>query len=282
MSFSSFDDFLSCALRGKYQRIIVQKLLGSTSTNRVWYSTWISDGQPTTGSYGSVGLANGRVCNQSTSGAIIFATASSGNSLYLLNCSIITNTASSILSFNSLVDRISDCTILHSSSTGTITGLDATSRLGPATGRGDGAQIFIEVQSTLSAGSNTFQLQYTNQNGIAGRLTPQFSTVAARGNANVATNTLYIPLQNGDTGVRSIQAITQSAGTATGQMTICLVKQLYENNLVILGSMVSKDTITDIHQLPPVYNDSCLMFLNVTHTAGGNRPIYYELTLGEI
>lgn len=281
MAISSFDDFLSCALRGKYQKLVIQKLLGSTSTNRLWYSTWIADGTPTTGSYGAVGLANGRVCNQSTSGAINFATASIGKQLYLLNCFIVTNTASSVLSFNTLVDRISDCTVLHSSSTGTITGLDATSRLGSTGGRGDGAQIFIEVQSTFSAASNSFQIQYTNQNGVSGRLTPVFSTVAARGNGNCATNSLYIPLQVGDTGVRSIQAITQSPGTATGQMTICLVKQLYENNIPIIGVGVSKDTITDIHQLPIIYNDACLMFMNITHTGGGNRPVYYELTFGE-
>lgn len=262
-SITSQDDIVKAVLSGKVQRIFWEKT-PTASGAYFTVSFWAADGIPTSGSYGTLGNANGRVCTQATSGALQFVTASAGKSLYLINAGVnfITsqNSAGTFLMF----DRISDCLIPHSASSGSISGLDATSRLGPTTGAGDGAQIFIEAQTSLSP-VNTFQIEYTNQNGVAGRFTPTFPLGAGiRAINQTLTSQLYAPLQTGDTGVRSIQGINRISGAVTGQIAICLVKPLVELTVARAGILAWRDFIYDIRFLPKIYDNSCLMFAYAT------------------
>ena len=252
------NDIINAQFSDSSERIFYEKTAANFSAKLIT-SAWIIDGHPTSGSYGSVGLANGRVCTQATSGALIFTTASNGKEVYLLEVQMSQINSSAYAGSLNVLDRISDCLVLHSSSTGAITGLDATSRLDDTTGLGDGAQIMIETQSNFSAASNSFRIQYTNQNGLTGRITPVFTTRSSSLVGNIATDRLFVPLQSGDTGVRSIQAITQSTGTATGRMAICLVKPVYD--LMIASSAITnyKTTFGDLYQLPKINSNSCLM-----------------------
>ena len=275
------DQIVEAGFFDRFQRIHVSKTSISGVPLNSACSMWPGTGQPTTGSYGSVGLANGRVCNQSTSGAINFNTSSAGRGLYLAGLTMSGISSTNALGAFTIVDRISDCLVLHSSSTGVITGLDATSRLGAATGSGDGAQIMIETQSNFSAASNSFRIQYTNQNGLTGRITPVFTTRSSSLVGNIATDRLFVPLQSGDTGVRSIQAITQSTGTATGQMAICLVKQLVDVPMSQRGTLVHRDMIADLQFCPPVNNNACLNIIFYT-TAASTENLIMDITLAEI
>lgn len=272
---TSQDDIVQAAMAGKIQRVFWQKTATASGAYFV-ITTWPADGTPTSGSYGSAGNANGRVCTQATSGALQFVTASAGKNLYLA-CAAFNSITSQNSSCTFLMfDRISDCLLPHSASSGSINGLDATSRLGSTSGAGDGAQIFIESQTSLSPSLNTFQLEYTNQNGISGRLTPIFPQGGGiRAINQVLTSQLYVPLQTGDTGVRSIQGINRITGTTTGQIAICLVKPLVEAIVSVAGNLSWRDFINDIKILPQISNDACLMFAiaspaNATWTPAGD------------
>ena len=274
------NDIINAQFSDSSERIFYEKTAANFSAKLIT-SAWIIDGHPTSGSYGSVGLANGRVCTQATSGALIFTTASNGKEVYLLEVQMSQINSSAYAGSLNVLDRISDCLVLHSSSTGAITGLDATSRLDDTTGLGDGAQIMIETQSNFSAASNSFRIQYTNQNGLTGRITPVVTTRSSALVGNIATDTLFVPLQSGDTGVRSIQAITQSTGTATGQMAICLVKQLVDVPMSQRGTLVHRDMIADLQFCPPVNNNACLNIIFYT-TAASTENLIMDITLAEI
>lgn len=281
MTFTYQDEIVYAGLSSKFQRIHISKTSINTVPIKAAASLWPGTGQPTTGSYGTLGLSNGRVCNQSTSGSINFTTASAGKSQYLLFSAMSGISSTNVLGSYSILDRISDVLVSHSSSTGTITGLDATSRLGAVTGSGDGAQILIETQTNFSAASNTFRIQYTNQNGLTGRITPAFTTVSSSVVGSIPTQQLFIPLQSGDTGARSIQAITQSAGTATGQMAICLVKQIIDVPMSQIGTIVCRDMISDFQFCPPIKDDACLMIIFYA-TAASTENLIIDLTIAEI
>lgn len=257
---TSQDDIVKAIFSGKLQRIHFEKTT-STSGANFGVSLWTANGQPTSGSYGASGNANGRVCNQSTSGSLQFVTSSAGKNLYLASTIMTSITALNSLGHFAMFDRISDCLIPHSASSGSISGLDATSRLGSTSGPGDGAQIFIESQTALSTALNTFQIEYTNQNGVSGRLTPIFPLGGGTRTINqIFTSQFFAPLQTGDTGVRSIQGITRISGSQTGNIAIALVRPLVEITTAVAANPSWRDFIQDIRFLPPISNDACLMF----------------------
>jgi len=269
-SIRSQDDIVKAIFSGKLQRIHFEKT-ASTSGANIGISLWPSDGQPTSGSYGVSGNSNGRVCDKTTSGSLQFVTASAGKNLFLA-CAIVTSTTNiSSLGTFLMFDRISDCLIPHSASSGSISGLDATSRLGGTAGIGDGAQIFIESQTALASGLNTFQIEYTNQNGISGRFTPIFPLGAGTRTINqIFTSQFFAPLQSGDTGVRSIQGINRITGTQTGNIAIALVKPLVEITCAVAGNPSWRDFIQDIKFLPPIDNNACLMFAFASPTSAAH------------
>lgn len=96
---------------------------------------------------------------------------------------------------------------------------------------GAGVQMMMVSQSA-TAGAGSFTVKYTNQAGVADRVTPTTYCVAAQPSGAIvnatgaATGTHpFIPLQEGDTGVRSVQSVTM-IGANGGLGCIVLVKPL--------------------------------------------------------
>src|SRR5574343_59024 len=94
--------------------------------------------------------------------------------------------------------------------------LDNTTPL-PRHAAGTGVQL-MPVVVAGQTGGQTFTVNYTNQDGVAGRVTPAvtMSTQAVNGTilhslgagAAYANNGPFLPLQRGDSGVRSVQSVT--------------------------------------------------------------------------
>lgn len=99
---------------------------------------------------------------------------------------------------------------------------------------GDGVQIMAVGQSAAST-VGTFTVNYTNSDGVSGRTTQAAFTKAIVGggilvsssNATLAGSQLYLELQAGDKGVRSIQSVTFTAGGG-GLMALVLVHPILD------------------------------------------------------
>ena len=92
--------------------------------------------------------------------------------------------------------------------------------------------MMMMVSQSATAGSGSFTVTYTNQAGTPGRVTPVTYCVAAQPSGAIVNATgaaggthPFIPLQAGDTGVRSVQSVTM-AGANGGLGCIVLVKPL--------------------------------------------------------
>jgi hypothetical protein len=86
---------------------------------------------------------------------------------------------------------------------------------------GEGVMAFVEVYTTLGTSTGLITIKYTNQAGVANR---QSQPVIS--NANPLSIT-PIPLQDGDTGILSVQSLTMSvASTSAGNIGITLMKKL--------------------------------------------------------
>ena len=259
--FATVDSLISALSQSsKGQRLLYNKTMASVSVANVPHTLWTATGLPAAGTYGSVGKANGRTLTDVTTGGWPFTNASVSETMHLVRAGAAPITASATGSLV-LVDRISDVLLAHAEATGSITGLSATSRLAS----GEGAMIWCEVQSALSAGSNTWALSYTNQAGTNSRSTSIVTTASAivGRSPNAA---LFQPLQAGDTGVRSIESLTLT-GTATGQIALCLVKPLLFLPLPAVSTYVERDCVVELPSLPRIYDDACLHWIYVPTAA---------------
>lgn len=98
---------------------------------------------------------------------------------------------------------------------------------------GVGVQMMAVGQSAAST-VGTFTVSYTNQNGEAGRISQAtYTKVISGGGTLVSSSTnavsgthAFIGLQAGDSGVRSVESVTFTAGGG-GLMSIVLVKPLF-------------------------------------------------------
>ena len=248
---------LSVDLAG--QRLLIHKT-GTTMVASTPHSLWAGTGLPSAGGYGSVGKANGRVLTSSSAGALAYSNPTAPNTLHLLKSeiSLIAGSVGTLV----IVDRIADVLIAHSEATGSITGCDATSRL-PS---GAGCQLWLEVQSALSAASNTLTFGYTNQAGTAGRTTGSIVTVASAIVNRSPTAALWQPLQAGDTGIRSLDSVTLVSGTATGQIAAALVRPLATIPLPTLGLSTARDHVMELPQLERLRDNSCICLLYIPNT----------------
>jgi hypothetical protein len=132
---------------------------------------------------------------------------------------------------------------------------------------GEGVEI-MAVSVAGRTGGQSFFVNYTNSQGVSGRISQTVlqNTAAANGNivtsqqAGNGTTALFIPLQDGDTGVRSIESITM-LGADVGLFTLVLVKPLAETLIMGISAPVECDFLRMKNKLPVIENDAYLNFV---------------------
>jgi hypothetical protein len=132
---------------------------------------------------------------------------------------------------------------------------------------GDNVKI-MAVTVGARTGNQTFRLTYTNSNGVSGRVTPlarytttgnSYSSIANSGSgANVSSP--FIALQDGDTGVRSIQSFQMVSGTDVGLTALVLVKPLCTFQIVEQTAPSEVDCLQSFGVMPEIVDNA---YLNV-------------------
>lgn len=139
---------------------------------------------------------------------------------------------------------------------------------------GDGVQC-MAVCTVPQTNTAQVTVNYTNSDGVPGRLSVFWIAAANIGTINVAAGsaagtaqrTPFIPLASGDKGIRSIQSITCNA-SAGGFMSFVLVKPLMQLSLRETSTVVEKTPfIHDGGRAPKVLPGACL---NYILTSGAN------------
>lgn len=134
---------------------------------------------------------------------------------------------------------------------------------------GKGVQIMAVVVAGHATGlTQTFVVNYTNQDGVSGRTTTPVTLNAQFVNGTIITTALntvgcagpFLPLQSGDSGVRSIQSLTMT-GSDVGLMTLVLVKPLAQMTLRGNDAPVEVDYLKDFSGLPVIEDDAYLNFI---------------------
>lgn len=162
-----------------------------------------------------------------------------------------------------MVDRLVETTGLAGNSTALQTTNLPTAALTRYT-TGAGVQIALEVHALIGSSATTASVSYTNQAGTSGRTS---ATVGIGGGSygRRVGNIIKVPLQQGDTGVRSVQSVQLAATTGTlGNIGVTLYKPLL--CLPPLDFLqCGRDSYANSFRLwprtgIPIYRDACLQF----------------------
>jgi hypothetical protein len=154
--------------------------------------------------------------------------------------------------------------LLHSGGlSGTVTTAQTTNLAATPLTRstsGVGVMLGLTIYTQIGTTATTVRATYTNQAGTDSRVTP---LVAIGGTGfREANRMLLLPLQEGDTGVRSVQSVTVTATTGTaGVFGVTLFKPLYAimsdevSGVVSAAGFITGKTGGGI---PAIENNACL------------------------
>lgn len=235
----------------------------TTATN-IWFDLSMSPGNPIPNYYAAAPLASKRL-TQSSDGGIFHGAAPGGS--YTKHLRRFTALVSTPTTAVPLPMILCDYLLYYSFvDMGTTDQQDMTqSETLSRYTDGEGVQI-MAVEVAAQIGGQSFFATYTNSDGITNRVTP---TVTC--NTQVSTGTIistaaatlgcagpFLPLQQGDTGVRSIQSLTM-LGADVGLIALVLVKPLATIGVYDITAPAEKDFATDNPAtLPRIYDDAYL------------------------
>ena len=148
---------------------------------------------------------------------------------------------------------------------------------------GEGVMAGLCIWSQLGNTVTTVTVSYTNQSGTPGRISTPVQ-IGSNNAANAAGRLIALPLEPGDTGVRSVESVTLAGTTATaGNFGVCLFKPLAMFAMNDFQGAHVFDAISTggfIGALAEVHPDACLSILGISAIA--NMPFMGSVILGEV
>lgn len=147
---------------------------------------------------------------------------------------------------------------------------------------GVGVQL-MPVVVAGHTGGQPFTVKYTNQDGISGRITQTVTMGTQVVNGTIlhsqgsgtayVNNGPFIPLQRGDTGVRSVESVTIGGIGDVGLFSLVLVKTLATFSLFGADSATEVDYLTDMASLPEIKDDAYLNIIALPNATLAGAPI---------
>ena len=251
----------------------------ASTFNRTWIDFASSPGNPSPIYYAGAPLTALPLA-YSTDGGIYHGHAGGSQSVYLtklLNQVSVTNPCPMYMILCDLLMAYPFC----DEGTSDVQSMTNTQTL-PRYTTGDGVQVMaVSVAPPSGSGGATFVIEYTNSAGVSGRISPTvtMNIVTANGQLISAVNgsavdrsVPFLPLQAGDSGVRSIQSVTMTSGSDVGLFTLVLVKPLADAPLY--GFDAPYEQIPYIHksEMIEIKNDACLGYIaNLQGNVGTGR-----------
>ena len=142
----------------------------------------------------------------------------------------------------------------------------------------DGVGVMAALQWYTATGSTavTATVRYTNQAGTGSRTSQTLNLPASRAVDSIS----IIPLQTGDTGVRSVQGVTLSATTGSaGNFGVTLFKPLAI--IPLIAGVRNYKNFFFTASMEEIHDDACLWAMVMP--AGSSVPIHQcVLKLGEV
>lgn len=218
------------------------------------YSLWMLDGAPAAGA-APTSWANP---DNTTQGGLLQTDPGGGRTKWLMQFVATGLVAGTLILYDRLGanGNLSGTTTTAQTFTGTLTRYNSTD----AAGNFMFYEIYGNTTSILGATATTVTVSYTNQAGTSGRTSP--AVVIGGTGFREGNQARFIPLQAGDTGVRSVEnadlvATTGTAGAWGITVGRCLATAVVDQ----AGVGGWRDFITGLPGIPEIKTDACLALL---------------------
>lgn len=283
MSFRTLSEVVDCELEGRARNFTWRKNPSQATTIGIWYDLSMSPGMPVPKYWFDATPLVAKAIYQSTDGGFYHGPNVAPSQKYLRQ--ITTTMAANNTVFASPMTAILLDYLLYypSVSDGTLDEqvMDNSTTL-PRYTDGQGVQM-MAITTGLRTGGQSFQVKYTNQDGVTGRLSSICfqNTATYIGSVTNSDRSVFnsaswsIPLASGDSGVRAIESVTMISGTDVGLFSIILVKPLActsfrTNSISTSGTMSTpyeKDFLIQDTVLPQIYDNAFLNFVVLPQAA---------------
>jgi hypothetical protein len=177
--------------------------------------------------------------------------------------------------------------------TDTGTGTHTMTQRLPRYSDGAGVQgiMFNSNATALGAATPNLSIGYTNAAGTASRATPTTLPIGKTATSNSlilysgATGAgkygPFLPLQAGDTGIRSIESTTISVSYVSGEFSTAFVKPLLSIPITTTGVPGEREFQSQIPSFPRIYDGAALYWLVYSGAATpANSAFYGHIDLG--
>lgn len=265
MGFANVAALVDADLAGQGTYATWRKSPSQVTTVGVWFDLSMSPGNPVPQYYAATPLV-AKTLSQSGDGGIFHGGAVSPGVKHLKRMTALTTTATALPMAMMVCDYLLFYPFIDEGTTDAQP-LDNTTSL-PRYTDGAGVQI-MAVSVAGRTGGQKLQVTYTNQDGVTDRLSAIVTQTTAAANGNIVTTNRatagsagpFIPLQAGDTGVRSIESVQMISGVDVGLFALVLVKPLAQLQIRGIDAPVEVNYFTDFAQLPVIEDDAYLNLL---------------------
>lgn len=281
--FNTIGKVIDCELEGRVRNYIWRKTPSQTTTIGVWFDLSMSPGMPTPKYWFDAAPLVAKAITQSSDGGLYHGPNISPSDKFLR--AITTNAKSTSTTQATPMNAILLDYLLYYPSVddGTLDEqiMDNTVTL-PRYTDGRGVQM-MAVTTGVRTGGQTFQVKYTNQDGVTGRLSSICTQNAAAFIGSVTNSDRAvqnsanwgIPLAHGDTGVRAVESVTMISGTDVGLFSIILVKPLaqtcFRQGGISTAGTISipyeKDFLIPTTDIIKIYDNAFLNFVVLPQAA---------------
>lgn len=255
-------DIIDAELNGQVRRYTWRKTPSQTTTAGLWFDLSMSSGNPTPKYWFDATPLVAKAVYQSTDGGFFHGSDVSPMTKYLRLMTTMSATATSLPITMYLCDYL---LYYPSIDEGTMSPqiMDNTVTL-PRYTDGKGVQM-IAVTVASRTGGQQFYVTYTNSDGVSGRTSQictqnastAIGTICTSATTTQSSGNPYIGLQDGDSGVRSVESVTM-LGADVGLFSIVLVKPLGSTLIRGIDAPVEKDFYLMSNELTEIKDNAFL------------------------
>lgn len=145
---------------------------------------------------------------------------------------------------------------------------------------GAGVQMMPVVVAGQTGQLSTFKVKYINSAGVADCWTPNHTMTVQAVNGTIISGGVYVnssapfmALQDGDSGVRSIQSIWFDIGDI-GLITLVLVKPIARHSIRDIAAPVEQDFYMEMNTIPVIADDAYLNLITLPCGTLSAAPIH--------
>lgn len=262
--FNSIKDYVDAELDGKIRQFSFRKSPTQATTTGLWFDLSMSPGNPVPQYYAASPLISVQM-KQSTDGGL-FHGANTNSSKWLKSTLLMSNSATGLPMPFILCDYLLYYPFIDEGTTDPQPLTNSVSL--PRWTDGKGVKI-MAISVAGRTGGQTFNISYTNQDGVSGRTTQTVIQNSATAIGTIVTSATatngaagpFIPLQRGDTGVRSIESVQMISGPDVGLFTLVLVKPLITSQILEQTAPTEESLLIEKASLPEIKDDAYLNWL---------------------